>query len=176
MWINTRITWGKIGVYSGKKGKTTYFSHILNVDKWKIKKILAECGFPQERGFRHTTNRCGKPRKYDITKILEKLNEEEEEIEKKIEEFEEQITAFFSFIEKSKDGTRFIAKLTSTGQAFSEEDLLKDFIKLLNKFLIVNASIDKTFVTVFTGNEGVLMEDFRKYITDKIIMGEYRAK
>ncbi|MBR6266083.1 MAG: type I restriction endonuclease subunit R [Bacteroidales bacterium] len=130
-------------------------------------------GTPKGKGKKAKT---GKPRKYDITKILEKLNEEEEEIEKKIEEFEEQITAFFRFIETSKDGTRFIAKLTSTGQAFSEEDLLKDFIKLLNKFLIVNASIDKTFVTVFTGNEGVLMEDFRKYITDRIVMGEYKAK
>jgi type I restriction enzyme R subunit len=56
--------------------------------------------------------------KYNILKVIEKRNQEEEEIEALIKDFEEKITQFFDYIKSDADGKRLIAKMTSTSSSF----------------------------------------------------------
>jgi type I restriction enzyme R subunit len=67
----------------------------------------------------------GKQYKFDILAVIEKRNEEEEEIEALIVDFQNKIEAFFEYV--NKEGTRVIAKMKSTKTAFDQEEIYKDF-------------------------------------------------
>lgn len=70
--------------------------------------------------------------KYNILDIIEKRNEEEEEIGKLIEEFQEKIDMFFDHIKVHKDFKELKAKMFGT--QFGEEEVYNDFRKIYNSF------------------------------------------
>lgn len=71
--------------------------------------------------------------KYNILDIIEKRNEEEEEIGKLIEEFQEKIEVFFSYIKEHKDFKELKAKMFGT--QFGEDEVYNDFRKIYNSFV-----------------------------------------
>lgn len=102
--------------------------------------------------------------KYNILKVIEKRNQEEEEIEALIKDFEEKITLFFEYIKSDVDGKRLIAKMTSTSSSFSHEEILKDFSKLYRKFTIKNKDLGEFFKRETKDILSQLCDDFEKYI------------
>ena len=75
----------------------------------------------------------GKQLKFDILAVIQKRNEEEEEIEALIEEFEKKIEDFFIYVEK--EGNRLIAKIKSTKTVFDEEEIYRDFEIIYKKYI-----------------------------------------
>ena len=75
----------------------------------------------------------GKGYKYNILDIIEKRNEEEEEIGKLIEEFEQKIDFFFKYIQEHKDFSTLKAKMKSV--QFGEDEIYSDFRKIYNSFI-----------------------------------------
>lgn len=102
--------------------------------------------------------------KYNILKVIEKRNQEEEEIEALIKDFEEKITLFFEYIKSDADGKRLIAKMTSTSSSFSHEEILKDFSKLYRKFTIKNKDLGEFFKRETKDILSQLCDDFEKYL------------
>ncbi len=87
----------------------------------------------------------GKQYKFDILKVIEKRNLEEEAIAELIEEFEAKIIKFFSFIKSDALGKRLIAKITDDGSAFSQDEIYNDFSRVYRKFIIKNKDIGAFF-------------------------------
>lgn len=83
--------------------------------------------------------------KYNILKVIEKRNQEEEAIAELIEEFEKKIDDFFEFIKKDDIGKRLIAKIKDNGSAFSQDEIYDDFNRLYRKFTIINKDIGEFF-------------------------------
>lgn len=83
--------------------------------------------------------------KYNILKVIEKRNQEEEAIAELIEEFEKKIDAFFEFIKTDDIGKRLIAKIKDNGSAFSQDEIYDDFNRLYRKFTIINKDIGEFF-------------------------------
>ncbi|MCQ4034856.1 DEAD/DEAH box helicase family protein [Kaistella montana] len=83
--------------------------------------------------------------KYNILRVIEKRNQEEEEIEALIKDFEEKITLFFEYLKSDSDGKRLIAKINAKGGSFSQEEILKDFSILYRKFTIRNKELGEFF-------------------------------
>lgn len=102
--------------------------------------------------------------KYNILKVIEKRNQEEEEIDALIKDFEEKITLFFEYIKSDADGKRLIAKMTSTSSSFSHEEILKDFSKLYRKFTIKNKDLGEFFKRETKDILSQLCDDFEKYL------------
>ncbi|SZD73611.1 Type-1 restriction enzyme R protein [Candidatus Ornithobacterium hominis] len=102
--------------------------------------------------------------KYNILKVIEKRNQEEEEIDALIKDFEEKITLFFEYIKSDADGKRLIAKMTSTSSSFSHEEILKDFSKLYRKFTIKNKELGEFFKRETKDILSQLCDDFEKYL------------
>jgi len=75
----------------------------------------------------------GKGHKYNILDIIEKRNEEEEEIGKLIEEFEKKIDFFFRYVREHKDFSTLKAKMKSV--QFGEDEIYSDFRKIYNSFI-----------------------------------------
>lgn len=73
--------------------------------------------------------------KYDILKILEKKNKEEEVIGQSIKDFELKIDGFFNYVKESKEGRILIIKINSIGTKFSEDEITSDFEKIYKKFI-----------------------------------------
>ncbi len=78
------------------------------------------------------------PRLFNILELIKKRNEKEEEVEKMIEEFEKKIISMFEYIKESDEWKRLIAKMRWRWNAFSEEDIHKDFEKLYKKYVRKN--------------------------------------
>ena len=78
----------------------------------------------------------GKKHKYNILKIIEQRNKEEETIGELIKQFEEKIDNFFEFIKVDDKGKRLVLKIKTTGSAFGESEILADFEKIYNKYRI----------------------------------------
>lgn len=105
--------------------------------------------------------------KYNILKIIEKLNYEEEEIDKLIKDFEGKITLFFEYIKsEDSDGKRLISKIKSTSSSFSQEEILKDFLRLYEKFIIKNKDLGDFFKREIKDILPQLCDDFQKYIME----------
>lgn len=102
--------------------------------------------------------------KYNILKVIEKRNQEEEEIDALIKDFEEKITLFFEYIKSDADGKRLIAKMISTSSSFSHEEILKDFSKLYRKFTIKNKDLGEFFKRETKDILSQLCDDFEKYL------------
>lgn len=78
----------------------------------------------------------GTKHKYNILKIIEQRNKEEETIGELIKQFEEKIDKFFEFIKADEKGKRLILKIQTAGSAFGESEILADFEKIYNKYKI----------------------------------------
>lgn len=84
-------------------------------------------------GVNEPGTKYGKQYKFDILAVIEKRNEEEEEIEALILDFQNKIESFFEYV--NKEGTRLIAKMKSTKTAFDEEEIYKDFQIIYKRYI-----------------------------------------
>lgn len=100
--------------------------------------------------------------KYNILKVIEKRNQEEEAIEELIAEFEKKISTFFDFIKKDENGQRLIAKIKDEGSSFSQEEINVDFSKLYRKFTIRNKDLGDFFVRETKEILNQLCDDFER--------------
>lgn len=103
----------------------------------------------------------GKQYKFDILAVIEKRNEEEEEIEALIIDFQEKIDTFFTYV--NQEGTRLIAKMKSTTTIFDEEEIYKDFEVIYKKYIRRNRkTLGQFFIkeTEYIVNQ--LCDDFEK--------------
>lgn len=109
------------------------------------------------------TNSCQPNKfKYNILKVIEKRNQEEDAIEELIAEFEKKITSFFDFIKTDDNGQRLIAKIKDDGSAFSQEEIYLDFTKLYRKYCIKNKDLGDFFVRETKDILNQLCDDFEK--------------
>ena len=83
--------------------------------------------------------------KYNILKVIEKRNQEEEAIAELIVDFESKIDTFFDFIKSDDIGKRLIAKIRDGGSAFSQDEIYSDFNKLYRKYTIMNKDLGEFF-------------------------------
>lgn len=98
--------------------------------------------------------------RYNILKVIEKRNQEEEAIAELIKEFEEKIEAFFSFIHTDDVGKRLVAKIKDEGTAFSQEEIYQDFAKVYRKYTILNKDLGDFFKKETKDNLNQLCDDF----------------
>jgi type I restriction enzyme R subunit len=83
--------------------------------------------------------------KYNILKVIEKRNQEEDAIAELIADFESKIDTFFDFIKSDEIGKRLIAKIKDDGSAFSQDEIYTDFNKLYRKYTIMNKDLGEFF-------------------------------
>ncbi|MCK9180628.1 MAG: DEAD/DEAH box helicase family protein, partial [Bacteroides sp.] len=83
--------------------------------------------------------------KYNILKVIEKRNQEEEAIAQLIAEFEHKIDAFFEYIKSDSMGKRLVAKIIDNGLAFTQEEIYTDFERLYRKYIIINKDLGDFF-------------------------------
>ncbi|SHH08800.1 hypothetical protein SAMN05443549_1202 [Flavobacterium fluvii] len=102
--------------------------------------------------------------KYNILKVIEKRNQEEEAIAELIEDFENKIDAFFTFIKADEMGKRLIAKIKDDGSAFSQDEIYTDFNKLYRKYTIMNKDLGEFFKRETKDILNQLCDDFERTI------------
>ncbi len=103
--------------------------------------------------------------KFDIRAVIEKLNEEQTEVEKLIKDFQEKVDKLFSFIALPENGNRLIAKMKTAGNSFSEDEIYNDFHTLYKKFVRRNGeNLGAMFITETKDRVHQLCDDFEKYI------------
>jgi type I restriction enzyme R subunit len=103
--------------------------------------------------------------KFDIRAVIEKLNEDQKEIEKLIIDFQEKVDKLFAFISLPENGNRLIAKMKSDGTSFSEDEIYSDFHLLYKKFIRRNRKdLGKLFVNETRDRVHQLCDDYEKSI------------
>jgi len=108
-----------------------------------------------------TNGSDGKQYKFDILKVIEKRNKEEQEIEELIKDFETKIERFFKYIETDDGGVRVIAKMQDKGTAFDSEEIYDDFAKVYRKFIRRNkATLGEFFIRETQASLNQLCDDF----------------
>ena len=108
--------------------------------------------------------------KYDILKILEKKNKEEEVIGQSIEDFELKIDGFFNYVKESREGRILITKINSIGTKFSEEEIISDFEKIYKKFIRRHRSeLGEFFIDQTKDIIEYLYTDFEKNIKESLL-------
>jgi type I restriction enzyme R subunit len=108
---------------------------------------------PQEYKVNEKTKILGEPNseygenkfKYNILKVIEKRNQEEEAIAELIVDFESKIDTFFEFIKADEIGKRLVAKIKDNGSAFSQDEIYTDFNKMYRKYTIMNKELGDFF-------------------------------
>ncbi|WP_126651708.1 DEAD/DEAH box helicase family protein [Chryseobacterium aureum] len=100
--------------------------------------------------------------KYNILKVIEKRNQEEEEIAELIEKFQKQIDIFFDYIKGDNMGVRLIAKINDDGLAFSQEEIYNDFAKIYRKYTVLNKGLDDFFKRETKDILPQICDDFEK--------------
>lgn len=109
------------------------------------------------------STKYGKQYKFDILAVIEKRNEEEEEIEALILDFQHKIEGFFEYV--NKEGTRVIAKMKSTKTAFDEDEIYKDFEIIYKKYIRRNRkTLGQFFIKETEDIVNQLCDDFEKTI------------
>ncbi len=110
----------------------------------------------------------GKQYKFHILAVIEKRNQEEEEIELLIEDFEKKVVNLFEFIKSDDRGARLVAKILDDGSAFSSEEIYSDFKVVLKKFLIRNRKkLGTFFPKEAKDNINQLCDDFERYLQEE---------
>ena len=105
----------------------------------------------------------GKQYKFDILAVIEKRNEEEEEIEALIIDFQNKIEAFFNYAMLPVNGTYIIAKMKS--KSFDEDEIYEDFKKIFNKYIRRNRKeLGVFFIKETEDLIQQLCDDFEKII------------
>ena len=112
--------------------------------------------------------------RYNILKVIEKRNQEEEAIEELIKDFEEKISTLFEFVKQEDTGKRLIAKILDSGSAFSQDEIYADFSKIYRKFTIKNKTLGDFFIRETKDILHQLCDDFertlkKEWITVQII-------
>lgn len=102
--------------------------------------------------------------KYNILKVIEKRNQEEEAIAELIADFEKKITSLFEFIKQDETGQRLIAKINDDGSAFSQDEIYSDFTKLYRKFTIRNKDLGDFFIRETKDILNQLCDDFERIL------------
>lgn len=100
--------------------------------------------------------------KYNILKVIEKRNQEEEAIAELIADFEKKITSLFEFIRQDETGQRLIAKINDDGSAFSQDEIYSDFTNLYRKFTIKNKDLGDFFIRETKDNMSQICDDFER--------------
>ena len=98
--------------------------------------------------------------KYDILKLIEELNKEEENKEEKIEAFEAKIERFFNYVKEHKDFAKLKAKIEDSH--FVEDEIYNDFTKIYNHFKRRNR--EDIFIQYTQSLVEKLCDDFRRVI------------
>mgnify|MGYP002713020913 CR=1 FL=1 len=98
--------------------------------------------------------------KYNILKVIEKRNQEEEAIAELIKDFEDKIEGFFNYIKADSIGKRLIAKITDNGSAFTQEEIYSDFERLYRKYTILNKNLGDFFKSETKDILNQLCDDF----------------
>jgi type I restriction enzyme R subunit len=107
--------------------------------------------------------------KYDILKILEKKNQEEEVIGQSIIDFELKIDGFFNYIKEVREGKLLIAKIYSIGIKFTENEVMSDFEKLYHKFIHRHrVELGEFFIKQTEDIVDLLYADFEKEIRENL--------
>ena len=102
--------------------------------------------------------------KYDILKVIEKRNQEEEAILELIEEFEQKITDFFAYIQSDNNGKRLVAKIKDDGSIFTQDEIYNDFSKIYRKYTIKNKDLGKFFIRETKDILSQLCDDFEREV------------
>ena len=105
--------------------------------------------------------------KYDILKVIEKRNQQEEAIAELIKDFEDKIESFFEHIKSDSNGKRLVAKITDDGSAFTREEIYSDFEILYRKYTITNKNLGDFFKTQTKDILNQLCDDFEKSLTTR---------
>ena len=113
----------------------------------------------------NNTTEQKKKYKFNILDVIAKRNDEEEKLEKLIQAFEEKIEKLFLFIKLPENGRRIIAKINDTGNAFSEDEIYKDFELLYKKFIRRNKKeLGEFFIKETRELTSKLCDDFEQWI------------
>ena len=102
--------------------------------------------------------------KFNILKVIEKRNKEEEAIAEMIKDFEAKIEAFFEYIKTDDLGKRLIAKITDGGTAFSQDEIYRDFSKIYRKYIIINKDLGEFFKRETKDSLTQLCDDFERVL------------
>lgn len=118
-------------------------------------------------GVKEPTETYTKQYKFDILAVIEKRNEEEEEIEALIIDFQNKIEAFFDYVRLPENGTYIIAKMKNRDGTFDEEEIYSDFKKIFNKYIRRNRkSLGHFFIRETEDIVNQLCDDFEKTLKD----------
>ena len=104
--------------------------------------------------------------RYNILKVIEKRNQEEEAIAELIADFEGKITTLFQFIKQDETGLRLIAKINDNGSAFSQDEIYSDFSRLYRKFIIRNKDLGDFFIRETKDILTQLCDDFERSLRE----------
>lgn len=102
--------------------------------------------------------------RFNILDVIAKRNEEEEKLEKLIQDFEGKIEKLFQFIALPENGKRLMAKINDTGNAFDEDDIYRDFELLYKKYVRRNRKyLGDFFVKETKELTNQLCDDFEEW-------------
>ena len=100
--------------------------------------------------------------KYDILKVIEKRNQEEDAIEELIKEFEAKIDLLFEYVHSDDSGKRLVAKMQADGLAFDSEEIYDDFAKIYRKFIRRNKDLGEFFKKESSEIVNQICDDFER--------------
>ncbi len=100
--------------------------------------------------------------KFDILRLIEKRNKEEEAIEELIKEFEAKIELLFNCVRTDDSGKRLIARIKAGGLAFDSEEIFSDFGKIYRKFIRRNKDLGEFFLKESQEIINQICDDFEK--------------
>jgi type I restriction enzyme R subunit len=120
-------------------------------------------------GVKEPSTTYGKQYKFDILAVIEKRNEEEEEIEELILDFENKIKEFFEYVRLPANGKYIIAKMKDENSTFDDEEIYDDFEKIYKKFIRRNRkSLGEFFINETKDTINQLCDDFEKTLISEI--------
>ncbi|WP_323026810.1 DEAD/DEAH box helicase family protein [Gelidibacter japonicus] len=115
---------------------------------------------------REPSGKYGKQYKFDILAVIEKRNEEEDEIEVLILDFQNKIEVFFDYVHLPENGKHLIAKIKDEGSVFDEEEIYNDFAKVFRKYIRRNRkALGPFFIKETEDIVNQLCDDFEKTIS-----------
>lgn len=104
--------------------------------------------------------------KFNILKVIEKRNQEEEAIAELIADFELKIDSFFKYIIADEFGKRLVAKIKDEGTAFSQDEIYSDFSKIFRKYTLINKDLGEFFKRETKDNLSQLCDDFERTLSN----------
>lgn len=110
--------------------------------------------------------------KYNILKVIEKRNQEEEAIAELIKDFETKIELFFNYIKNDDLGKRLAAKMLDDGSAFNADEIYDDFAKIYRKFIRRNKDIGDFFIKETQDIINQLCDDFERTLKNTTFYSE----